>query len=234
MADTLAPRAVIGVMTPAMNTVVQPEFELLRPEGVTNQMQRFRLGGEAVSDDLPQEAEKLMDCNPAVIAVGLTTDAGPGGPDKLAARCTEVSAEVGVPVLGASQADYAALHALSAQRVAIVTPFNAEVDAVVKANTEAAGFEVIAIKGTAAPSLPEICETPLDDIRAVFAEVASSECDAILQVGTALPVVALIEELEAKHDKPIVACNAAVYWQALRKIGITDPIPGFGTLLGSH
>ena len=44
MADTLAPRAIIGVMTPAMNTVVQPELELLRPEGVTNQMQRFRLG----------------------------------------------------------------------------------------------------------------------------------------------------------------------------------------------
>ena len=44
MADTLAPRAIIGVMTPAMNTVVQPELELLRPDGVTNQMQPFGLG----------------------------------------------------------------------------------------------------------------------------------------------------------------------------------------------
>ena len=48
MVDTLAPRAVIGVMTPAMNTVVQPELELLRPAGVTNQMQRFRLGGDCL------------------------------------------------------------------------------------------------------------------------------------------------------------------------------------------
>ena len=234
MADTLAPRAVIGVMTPAMNTVVQPELELLRPQGVTNQMQRFRLGGETVSDDLLEEANKLMDCNPAVIAIGLTTDAGPGGPDKLAAKCADVSDQVGVPVLGASQADYAALRALGAKRIGIVTPFSAEVDAVVKANTEAAGFEVVAIKGTNAPTLPEICETPLDDIRAVFAEVAVSECDVILQVGTALPVVALIDELEARHGKPIVACNAAVYWQALRSIGITDPIKGFGVLLGAH
>ena len=234
MADTLAPRAIIGVMTPAMNTVVQPELELLRPDGVTNQMQRFRLGGDAVSDDLPEEAAKLMDCNPAVIAVGLTTDAGPGGPDKLAARCAQVSAEVGVPVLGASQADYEALRALGAERLGIVTPFNAQVDAVVKANTEAAGFDVVAIKGTNAPSLPEICETPLDDIRAVFAEIAASPCEVILQVGTALPVVAMIAELEARHSKPIVACNAAVYWQALRRIGIDDPIPGYGTLLEAH
>ena len=77
MPDTLAPRAVIGVMTPAMNTVVQPELELLRPEGVTNQMQRFRLGGDAISDDLPEEAAKLMDCAPAAIAVrGLSSSYG--------------------------------------------------------------------------------------------------------------------------------------------------------------
>lgn len=234
MADTLAHRAIVGVMTPAMNTVVQPELELLCPAGVTNQMQRFRLGGDAVSDDLPEEASKLMDCNPAALAIGLTTDAGPGGPAKLAARCEAVQARIGVPVFNASAADYAALQALGARRIAIVTPFNAEVDQVVKANTEDAGFEVAAIKGTEAPSLPAICETPLDDIRRVFRQVAEAECDAILQVGTALPVVALIDELEADLGKPIVACNAAVYWQTLRGIGITDAVPGFGHLLAQH
>ncbi|MBO9452490.1 hypothetical protein J7426_19615 [Tropicibacter sp. R16_0] len=231
MADTLAPRAIIGVMTPAMNTVVQPELELLRPDGVTNQMQRFRLGGDAVSDDLIDEALKLMDCNPAALCIGLTTDAGPGGVDRLARRGKELEDAVGVPVLNASAADHAALRAFGAKRVAVVTPFNAEIDQHVKANTEEAGFEVVAIEGTCAPSLPEICETPLDDIRAVFARVARSDCDAILQVGTALPVVSLIEELETEHGKPIVACNAAVYWQTLRTIGVTDAVPGFGTLL---
>lgn len=234
MADTLGPRAVIGVMTPALNTVVQPELELLRPQGVTNQMQRFRLGGDKVSDDIAEEAAKLMDCKPAAIAVGLTTDAGPGGPSKLRARCDELSKQIGVAVFDASGADYAALRTLAAKRIGIVTPFNAQVDAVVKANAEAAGFEVVAIKGTEAPSLPEICETSLDDIRAVFAQVAANDCDAILQVGTALPVVALIAELEQAHERPVVACNAAVYWQTLRGIGITDPIGGFGTLLEKY
>ncbi len=234
MADTLAPRAVIGVMTPAMNTVVQPELELLRPAGVTNQMQRFRLGGDAVSHDLPDEAAKLMDCAPSAIAIGLTTDAGPNGPDKLKARCEDIAKQVGVPVIGASQADYEGLRSLGAKRVGIVTPFKAEIDAMVKANAESAGFNVVAIKGTEAPSLPAICETPLDDIRAAFAEVAASDCDVILQIGTALPVVAMIGELEALHGKPIVACNAAVYWRTLRAAGINDPIKGFGQLLELH
>lgn len=234
MPDTLAPRAVIGVMTPAMNTVVQPELELLRPPGVTNQMQRFRLGGDAISDDLAEEVAKLMDCGPLAIAVGLTTDAGPGGPAKLADRCAAIAADAGVQIYNASAADYAALRAFGARKIAVVTPFAPEVDAVVKANTEEAGFEVVAIAGTKALSLPEICETPLDDIRAVFASVAETPCDAILQVGTALPVVGLIDELENSHGVPVVACNAAVYWQTLRKIGIDDAIQGYGRLLAEH
>lgn len=234
MADTLAPRAIIGVMTPAMNTVVQPELELLCPPGVTNQMQRFRLGGDTVSDDVVAEAEKLMDCGPAALAIGLTTDAGPGGVAKLASRCADIASAVGVPVFNASQADHAGLKAFGAQKIAIVTPFNAEVDQVVKANAEDAGFDVVAIKGTEAPSLPAICETPIDDIKAVFHTVAQSDCDAILQVGTALPVVAIIDELEAELGKPIVACNAAVYWQTLRAIGISDKLQGYGRLFVEH
>ena len=234
MADTLAPRGVIGVVTPAMNTVVQPELEMLRPKGVTNQMQRFRLGGERISEDLIEEARKLMDCNPAAIAVGLTTDAGPGGVGKLASRCRELADAVGVPVCNASEADHAALSALGARRVAVVTPFTADVDRTVRTNVEEAGFEVVAIKGTEAPSLPAICETPLEDIRNVFHDVAGSDCDAVLQVGTALPVVALLDALEREIDKPIVACNAAVYWQTLRAAGIADRVAGFGRLLAEN
>ena len=231
MADTLAPRGVIGVMTPAMNTVVQPELEMLRPNGVTNQMQRFRLGGERISEDLIEEAGKLMDCNPAAVAIGLTTDAGAGGVTKLALRCRELADAIGVPVCNASEANHAALSALGASRIAVVTPFTAEVDRIVRANVEEAGFEVVAIKGTEAPSLPAICETPLEDIRGVVHDVARSDCDAVLQVGTALPVVALLDELESETGKPIVACNAAVYWQTLRAAGITHRIAGFGRLL---
>lgn len=234
MPDTLAPRAIIGVMTPAMNTVVQPELELLRPDGVTNQMQRFRLGGDRVSDDVVEEAEKLLDCKPAALAIGLTTDAGPGGIAKLAARCQDLAAATGIPVFNASEADHAGLRAFGAERIAIVTPFNAEVDQVVKANAEEAGFDVVMIKGTDAPSLPAICETPLEDIRRVFRAVAESDCAAILQVGTALPVVAMIEDLEAELEKPIVACNAAVYWQTLRGIGIDDKLQGYGRLFSEH
>ena len=46
--------------------------------------------------------------------------------------------------------------------------------------------------------------------------------------------MALIEELEAELGRPIVACNAAVYWQALRAAGIDDRFAGYGRLLADH
>ena len=66
-----------------------------------------------------------------LLAIGLTTDAAPGGIDKLAARCADISDATGVPVFNASQANHAALRAFGAERIAVVTPFNAEVDQVV-------------------------------------------------------------------------------------------------------
>lgn len=234
MTDTLAPRAILGVMTPAMNTVVQPELESLRPAGVTNQMQRFRLGGDRISDDLHDEAQKLMDCNPLAIAVGLTTDAGAGGVDKLASVCDDLQQRLSVPVCNASIATHTAIRAFGASRIAVMTPFNAETDAIVQANFEAAGFNVVAIKGAEAPTLPAICETPLATVQSLAEELAASDCELIAQVGTALPVVGLLEALEQTTGKPVIACNAAVYWQALRAAGITDPVAGYGRLLREH
>ncbi len=153
---------------------------------------------------------------------------------KLAARSEELTERLGIPVCNASQANHAALRALGATRVAVVTPFDAATNRNVQANVEEAGFQVLAIKGTEAPSLPAICETAIEDIRRVFLSVAEADCEAILQVGTALPVVAEIGALERETGRPVVACNAAVYWQTLRAAGIDDRIAGFGRLLSEH
>ena len=172
-----------------------------------------------------------MDCHPLALAVGLTTDAGPGGVNRLAAVCDELQDRIGIPVCNASIATQTALRHLQAQKIAVLTPFAAEINAVVRENIETGGFDVVEIAGTEAPSLPAICETPLEQIRDLVRRLAESDCDAIAQVGTALPVVGLLDELENETGKTIVACNVAVYWQALRAVGIGDPVAGHGRLL---
>jgi maleate isomerase len=228
--DTLAFRAILGVLVPDFNTTVQPELESLRPTGVTNQTARFTLDAD-VLQNVVTVAEKLKACGPDVLLVGLSTEMFPGGIEVMRQGAADVTARTGLPVVTAPDATQAALRALGVRRLGIVTPFDADGNAHVRAAFEAEDFTVVAIDGLACPSFDAIPRATADDVRRVCAAVDRPGVEALVQVGTGLPVVALIDALERVHGKAVVACNAALYWQALRAVGIADPMPGFGRLL---
>ena len=50
-------------------------------------------------------------------------------------------------------------------------------------------------------------------------------------VGTNSGMAQLAGEAERWLEKPVIAINTALYWQALRQNGIDDKIPGWGRLL---
>jgi len=64
-----------------------------------------------------------------------------------------------------------------------------------------------------------------------FEEVDGPDIDTLLHVGGSLGIVTLIAELEERFKKPVISVNQATYWYALRKMGITDPVPRFGELM---
>jgi maleate isomerase len=53
-------------------------------------------------------------------------------------------------------------------------------------------------------------------------------------VGTNLAMSDLVEMESARIGMPIISINTALYWQALRRMGIDDRITGFGPLLAGH
>ena len=112
-----------------------------------------------------------------------------------------------------------------------MTPFDAAANEHVRAACEAQGFGVAEVHGLACPSPDRIPHAKLEDVRRAFEQADSAEAEVLVHVGTGLPVLHLVDELEQAFGKPVVACNAAMYWQALRETGIDDPIPGFGRLL---
>jgi maleate isomerase len=115
-----------------------------------------------------------------------------------------------------------------------VTPFDAAANLHVRAAFETQGFDVASIVGLSCPALDTIGHTRPDEIRRVFRAVDSPRAEALVQVGTGLPVLHLVDGLERELGKPVVACNAALYWQALRATNIDDRLPGFGRLLADR
>jgi len=47
-------------------------------------------------------------------------------------------------------------------------------------------------------------------------------------------VSALIPAIEKRRGKPLIGVNVATYWLALRRLGITDRLPGMGLLAETH
>src|ERR1700709_2806386 len=62
-------------------------------------------------------------------------------------------------------------------------------------------------------------------------EVNGTDVDAIVIVGTDLPMARVAAAAGAWLEKPVIALNTASYWHALRANGITDQVYGFGRLL---
>jgi maleate isomerase len=228
--DTLGPRRILGVLVPYFNTVVQPELDDLRPDGVTNQTARFTLDAK-VLEDLAAVAERLVACGPQALLVALATESFPNGLATLRRAADDLAARSGLPVFTASHATQAALRGLGASRLGVVTPFDDAANARVREAFEAAGFTVASIAGLGCSDLAAIGRSSAADVHRVFDEVDRPVVEALVQVGTGLPVLRLVEELERARRKPVVACNAALYWQALRETGIADKIRGFGRLL---
>ena len=69
----------------------------------------------------------------------------------------------------------------------------------------------------------------VDPIAAKLADV-----EALIHVGTNLPVSGLTEAIEKRCGKPLIGVNVATYWAALRRLGINDRIEGFGMLVREH
>jgi maleate isomerase len=84
------------------------------------------------------------------------------------------------------------------------------------------------------PGALEIATVGDQRIRAALLELNRAEPDAIVQSGTNLSMARLADEAERWLGRPVLAINAAMFWDALRRVGIPDRVDGFGRLLREH
>ncbi|MBL8376712.1 MAG: hypothetical protein JNM79_02485 [Burkholderiales bacterium] len=241
--DILAARAKVAVVVPATNTIVQPEMEAMRPPGVTNHVTRMLLPPRPYDDmavyqqalqtesgGLEDALQLVLPCEPHVVAHGHSIHSFRGDRARAEAETERLEALCGIPFITPSMAVLKGLEALGVRRIAVLTPYWPPADAMIAAFFSACGYEVVAADGLKTTGPTRVAQVPLDAIRAGFRAVDSDRVEALVHVGTNLPVSAMTDAIEAAHGKPLVGVNVATYWLALRRIGIADPLPGFGRL----
>lgn len=248
MVDSLGYRMKFGVIAPSTNTSVQPEFDAMRPVGVTNHFSRIVIPDNPVhSDDdfnalmdniretMMQSVDAVMSCSPDYLVMGMSAETFWDGLEGSVELEKRVEKRAGVKVAMGSDACQAALKAFGdIKRIAVITPYMPVGDEQVRRFFTDCGFEVAALKGLKCKSPMLIAHESERTLRDAIIELNDPSVEAIVQVGTNLAMARVAGIAEFWLDKPVIAINTATYWWALRQNGIDDKIQGFGSLLSHY
>lgn len=247
LTDSLGWRAKFAVLVPSTNTSVQPEFDRMRPVGVTNHISRIRIPNMALENDEDfarlvdhiaagqiEALDSVMTCEPDRIVLGISVETFWGGYVLSKKLKADLERHSRLPVSMGAEAAETALKLLGARRIGVVTPYWPVGDKNVAQFFTEAGFEVERLVGLKCASPVAIAHVSEAKLRDAILAVDGGGIDAIIQVGTNLAMARLAPEAERWLKKPVVAINTAIYWHALRAAGITDRIEGWGPLLEVH
>ena len=249
MTDSLGHRAKFAVLAPSTNTSVQPEFDAMRPRGVTNHHSRLIIPDLRVTDDrsflrmmdairgaLFPALEAALTCDPDYVVLGMSSETfwdGVRGSAHLKKKLQR-TAKRGVAM--GSDACRAALRAYGRgiRRLGVITPYMPAGDRQVRRFFTECGYEIVNLLGLKCGSPTLIAHETKETLRAAIQRVNRGRVDAVVQVGTNLAMAELAATAEFWLDKPVIAINTATYWYALRDYGIKDRIDGWGSLLAEH
>ncbi len=251
MTDSLGPRQLFGVIVPSTNTSVQPEYDDMRPVGVTNHTSRAIIPDDPVTDEASflqlienirgateDAIRAIMSAAPDHVIMGMSAETFWDGADRANRIQEEFEAVAGVGVTMGSTACEAALAALGGptriRQIACITPYMPIADKQVKLFFEDIGYPVKAVNGLKCGSPRLIAHETPEALMQACRDVDGDDVDAIVQCGTNLAFAQHAPKMEEELGKPVVAINTATYWHALRSNGIDDRMDGFGPLLSVH
>jgi maleate isomerase len=231
-----ATRARLGVLVPSGNTVAEPELRAILPPGVGLFVTRLPLTGStegellAMLETLESGTKLLADAQPDAIAFHCTAVStfAPHMAGEIRARMQRASP---IPALATADAILAALVALRATRILLVTPYIEPVHRREIDYLTASGFQVAGGANMNVATNAEMARIPPDAIAGqVLAAALDVQADVCFVSCTAIRSAELIAPLEEALGIPVITSNQTLAWYALRRLGIVDARPGFGRL----
>lgn len=239
--DGFGARARIGLVVLETDQTIEAEARQLNLEGVDFYHARIPMEPVVTPQTLTDMHERIP------VAAGLLPRAFDF--DAIGYACTSAATLIGDDGVAAAiqqahpgmacsnpiAAAVAAFHALDAKRIAVVTPYTADVTRPIAEHFDAAGLTVCALGSFCEASdlvVARISEQSVaNGVRQIVAQAdGDGGCDAVFVSCTSLRAFGVIDALERELGRPVVSSNLALLWHLLRMTGVEDAVPGLGSL----
>lgn len=237
--EGIAHRAAIGLLVLATDNTIEHEWRGLIGglNGIAFYESRL-MNSPSITPETLREMERSVTGATAllrpgeridVVAFGCTSGSLVIGEETIFTRVRE--ARPGVPCTTPLTAGIAALRALGAGRVALITPYVDRINRDMRRFFEQRDIQVPVMGSFNHEDDNEVARIDAASLELAILELGRHEAvDAVFVSCTSLRVAELIERLEAALGKPVTSSNHAMAWHSLRLAGIRDKLLGRGRL----
>jgi arylmalonate decarboxylase len=164
-----------------------------------------------------------------VIGTSLTFYRGYDAHELLLERLRRVT---GLPVSTMSEAIVEGLRAVGAREIAVCTAYGKEVNERLAMFLTMAGFDVLALEGFGLVEFGGPAQKSEDEIMALCSRVydRAPHADGLLISCGGLRTLGVAKPIEERHGIPVVSSATAAFWAAMRLVGESGHLAGYGRL----
>ena len=252
--DVRSFRRKFGLVIPATNTSMEHElwsiiFRNQRPEGLQgiglhtstvitpspklDSVQALDAYRAQFVGGLKAAVDAALLAQPHFMIMGMSLEHVLDGIEQIRACVAEIQEYTTLAWATWHDAVAAALRRYGAERIGLITPFDAHGNRRATRMFQELGFDVVASVGFSCANARHIAHVPdWAKERAVMELLATDEnaLDAIVQCGTNMSFVQVAEKVEPVIGIPVLGINAVTFWYALRQAGIEATVEGAGRL----
>lgn len=221
------------MIVPSSNRLVEPHLARYLPAGVAGHVTRLRMTGAhrmELAALLPRVAEGaagLADagCDPVIFqCTANAMRAGLAAEREIARAIKQATRRKAATTASAT---LAALKALGATRIVLVSPYERATHEHELSFMAEAGIEVVAERNL---SLRPLDGMPADFWRDAVLALRHARADAYFASCANIHAIDATKALETALDRPMLTSNQVAMWRGLRLAGIHDPVPDLGRL----
>lgn len=231
-------KAKIGLIIPSVNIAMEPEFNAMKPDGVSVHTTRVPLVAGTIEnlkrmhESTGEAAELLAAAGVDIIVYGCTTGSmfnGLGWDEELLSRIEKIT---GIQATTTATAVIRAFRKFGVDNVALATPYSEELTRAVEKFLEDSGLKVVNTKRLSTHGV-EMGRALPETTYKLACEVNTPEADAIFISCTNFKSITVIEKLEKELQKYVFSSNTATMWDVLERLNIHSQIKGYGKLLAT-
>lgn len=232
------PRGRIGLIVPANNSVIEPEWWSKLPSGVAIYATRILARGDLtpaaihrMEAHVDRAVDELVATGVDVIVYADMVTTFIMAADWNEAKVAAIRSRSGAACVSAWTALRDALAALGVRRFALGTPYPAAIHALAPPFFARLGYALTGDRTLDIVAMRDVPRVDGDRLDAFVTSIERTDAEAIVLLATDLPSFQSLDALEARFGIPVLTSNQVLLWAALRAAGVRDSIPGLGKLL---